>query len=357
MLIEAPEARTKSRAVRPGGLCPPIGRKELVTIWNVAEVIVLGGYGTVGSACVRELIETTRAGVLVAGRSVQRAEEAALAAGKPVRGIYANATDPRTMRALLPGAAAVVCCTGSGTPDALALALEHRIPFVDLEPIALKPEIARELGERAWSAQIPVVLGAGAVPGLPGVLAEYLVRRLTECDWIHVASTGPWRGSTAADRDIEQLWKIRRPGSRLDGPPTRWRFADPIGSWSVRPAPAIDLEGFSATHCVEELAYLEVEPGPLTRIAQRIFGRHSEPRGFAVSAEGYGTAEGTPSLRRVEIRAGDVIEAAAIAVGAVVRGILEGQVPAGLLTQREALNPSLLLNDLQKRGLEVSVSE
>ena len=76
-----------------------------------------------------------------------------------------------------------------------------------------------------------------------------------------------------------------------------------------------------------------------------------------MSAEGYGTAEGTPSLRRVEIRAGDVIEAAAIVVGAVVRGILEGQEPAGLLTQREALNPSLLLNDLQKRGLEVSVSE
>ena len=186
----------------------------------MGEVIVLGGYGTVGSACVRELIETTRASVLVAGRSVQRAEEAALAAGKQVRGIYANATDPRTMRALLPGAAAIVCCTGSGTPDALALALEHRIPFVDLEPIALKPEIARELGERAWKAQIPVVLGAGAVPGLPGVLAEYLVRRLTECDWIHVASTGPWRGSTAADRDIEQLWKIRRPGLRLADQPT-----------------------------------------------------------------------------------------------------------------------------------------
>jgi hypothetical protein len=324
----------------------------------VGEVVVLGGYGTVGQACVRELVETTRTNIAIAGRSVQRAQEAALAAGEHVRGIYANASDPRTLRSLLPGAAAVVSCAGSGTPEALALALEHRVPFVELEPVALKPQIARELGERAWSAQIPVVLGVGAVPGLPGVLAEHLVRHLPECDWIHVATTGPWRATPTASRDVEQLWRERRPGFDLAADaPRRWRFADPVGSWAVRPAPGIDLEGFATTHCVDQLCYVEVEPGPLTRIAQRLLGGRSGPAGFAAAAEAYGHTEGGPRLQRVEVHANDIIQAAAVSAGVVVRGILDRKVPAGVLAQREAMNPGLFLDELRKRGLEVSTGD
>lgn len=318
-------------------------------------MVVLGGYGNIGRACVRELAETTRANLVIAGRSVQRAEEAALATGDRVRGIYANAADARTLGSLLPGAAVVVCCTGSGAPDLLALALEHRVPFVDLEPIALKPALAHKLAERAWTAQVPVVLGAGAVPGLPGVLAEYLVRRLPESDWIHVATTGPWRGSAAADRDVEQLWRQRRPGASISGndAPRHWRFDEPVGPWAVRPAPATDLEGFVTAHCVGRLHYLEVEPGPLTRLAQRIFGGGSGPAAFAAAAEAYGTSERGATLKRVEVRAPDLLTAAAVSVGAIVRAILNGRVPAGLLAQREALNPGLFLDELRDRGLEV----
>ena len=129
----------------------------------MGQVLVVGGYGIVGLACVRELAETADVRIVLAGRSVQRAEQAAMAFGENVQGVYANAADPRTLRSLLPGTDALVCCPGSEALAALDAALEGRVPFVGLSPDLLDPSVTANLAERAWTSQVPVVLGAGAV--------------------------------------------------------------------------------------------------------------------------------------------------------------------------------------------------
>jgi hypothetical protein len=48
-----------------------------------------------------------------------------------------------------------------------------------------------------------------------------------------------------------------------------------------------------------------------------------------------------------------LIPAAALA-SAITGAILEGTVPAGLSTAREALHPALLLGELEKRGVRIS---
>jgi saccharopine dehydrogenase-like NADP-dependent oxidoreductase len=96
------------------------------------EIIVLGGYGRVGRHCVSELVETTRARVVVAGRSIQRAEQVASVFGERARPAYANATDPRTLQPLIPGAVAVLTCCGPSTQAVLEIAVETRVPFIGL---------------------------------------------------------------------------------------------------------------------------------------------------------------------------------------------------------------------------------
>lgn len=321
----------------------------------MGDVVVLGGYGNVGPACVRELIETTQARVVVAGRSVQRAEQAAMALGENVRGVYVDSADERTMRSLAPGALALVCCTGGDLLRPLDFALECRVPFISVTPFAMDTRAAAERARQAWAAQVPVVLGAGAVPGIPGVLAEYLVRRLPEIDRLHVATTGAWRGTQTARQDLarEREGKSQARSSPAGGAPTAprsWRFPEQIGTWPVRSTVASDLDGFADSHCVGTIQYLEVHAGPLARTAARLLGRAQEPQQFAASAEAW-----APNDRRarVEVEAPDVLAAAAVAVGAIVRAVLDGRVPAGLLTQREALNPSVLLDELEKRGFQV----
>jgi hypothetical protein len=282
-----------------------------------------------------------------------------MAFGENVQGIYADASDPRTLRSLLPETKALICCSGRDGLAALQPALECRVPFVGLSAPLLEPEVATDLAERAWAAQVPLVLGAGAVPGIPGVLAEQLVRRLPEIDRLCIASTGAWRGTETARQNVEQAHQEHRaplrssPPGMLGPAPRRWRFPDPVGTWPVRSAPAAELEGFAGSHCVGSLEYLELQTGPLARTALRLLGRPSEPSGFVAVAEAR-ALDGREG--RVEVKASNVIQAAAAAVGAVVRAVLEGRVPAGLLSQREAMNPSLLLEDLQKRGLRVRLS-
>jgi NAD(P)-dependent dehydrogenase (short-subunit alcohol dehydrogenase family) len=319
----------------------------------MGEVIVVGGYGRLGRACVSELSETTRVPIVVAGRSVQRAEEAALACGENVRGVYVDAADPRTMRTIVQNASALVCCAGDGATEVLALALEARVPFVGTAPGVLTRSVAEDLGARAWASQVPIILGAGAVPGIPGVLAEVLVRRLPEIVGLHIATTGPWRRTETAQSDVEAA---RRGQAALAGAsgsrsaPRRWNFEDPIGPWPVRPAPAPDLERFAESHLVRSISYLEVEPGPMARAALRLLRRTANPGGFAAAAEARAPGK---ERAQVEVNGPDVLQAAATAVGVLVRALIARQVPAGMLAQREAMNPNRFLEELQKRGLKV----
>jgi hypothetical protein len=327
----------------------------------MAEVLVLGGYGELGFACVREIADAARVGITIAGRSVQKAEEAALACGENVRGVYANASDPRTLGSLIPATRVVVCCSGARAAEALAVSLDHRVPFVGVSPVPLPAHTATELGRRAWEGQVPVVLGAGAIPGLPGVMAEYRVRRTPEIGHLRIVTTGPWRGTPRAEEDAAWVSRNRfRVGARPflgdEFAPRRWQFPDPVGTWPVRPVRGIDLEGFETGHCVHRLTYLEAEPGPVARALLRFLGRDAGPATFAAIAEAWRSDPADPGPDRVEIEAPDVIEAAAAATGVIVRAILAGQVPPGLHAQREAMNPGQFLSELRKRDFEIRFS-
>jgi hypothetical protein len=169
------------------------------------------------------------------------------------------------------------------------------VPFVGLSALHLDERSVDVLGETAWKAQVPVVLQAGAVPGLPGVLAESLVRRFRSIRELRIASTGPWRKTETTRGDAG---RARSRTSR--GLPVRFRFPAPLGSRWLGVSESLDLAGFAGAHCVERLVYLEPYPWLL------------------------------------------------------VEAILARELPAGLLTPREGLPPARILRDLEKSGARIS---
>ena len=317
-------------------------------------VVVLGGYGRLGRACVSEILARTRAPVRIAGRNAQRGESLALALGERTAAGYADAADPRVLARVLDGAAAVVACCGGDLLVALQTALELRVPFVGVSPLALEPRNERRVAGLAWQAQVPVVLHAGAVPGIPGLLAESLVRRVPSIGRLELASTGPFAGSETAARD--QLRARER--SRLDASqrarswPELWRFGDPIGRVAVASASSADLAGFAAKHLVGALRYLEPGTGALGRVIGRMVGAGARS-GFAVGARAFATAEARDPTAEVELVAADPIVPAAALVGALVAALLDGRVAAGLSLAREALSPAAALGELEKRGARI----
>ena len=311
---------------------------------------MLGGYGRLGTACVEELLDTTDCRIVIAGPSVQRAERAALSFGPRTRGTYANAADPRALDEVVGGAAAVLTCTSSPPLAALERVLETRTPLVSLSPIALGQGGLTTLGERAWEAQTPIVIHAGAVPGLPGVAAELLLRRFERVRTLRIASTGVYPPAPLSlsalremsdARDLSQLLAWR--------PPKRFRF--PGGVRLVAEATSADLSGFEHSHCVDGVHYYELDAGPIGAAAARLF-RWLPPRTFSLVAEAWVGNRKEPA-GRIVLRAQSAFRAAAIAGGALVRGILAGSVSAGLLLPHEAVGPAALLSTFEKRGARV----
>ncbi len=320
----------------------------------MSEVIVLGGYGRVGNLCVRELLETTKARVVVAGRNVQRAQSVALSFGERASGAYLDARDPRTFADQIENASLIVCCSAGEPLAALDAAVNARTPFLCLTPLWLDRRALQTIAERAWQVSLPIVLNAGAVPGLPGVLAEQFVRQFESLDEIRLASTGPWSETASARSDLETLRSLWKPeldhGSRRGRSP--WEFPKPIGRRFVRLAQSLDLEGFRETHLVRHLTYLEIDDRLLARGADRLLQR-DRSSGFCLTAEAFSGPDEAEPAASITIGAADAAVAAAVTAGVLARAILTERVPAGLQSPRDAMNPGLQLDALAKRGLRV----
>lgn len=321
----------------------------------MAKVVVVGGYGSVGDPCVRELLETTDATVVVASHNGQRASTAALARGERAQSLYLDAADPRTMSNELAGVKALVCCTNGAPLVLLERALALRIPVVCLTSFHLDRHDRLNLAERAWEAEVPMVLFAGAAPGLSGVLADALLRRFAELDEVRIASSGPWMGSASAQSDVAALRARFKPALPRQSRRARshWVFPDPIGRQFVRRTLSPELEDFAEAHCVEHLTYLEADEHMVARGVSRLLGRERS-NAFALSAEAFLTPESEVADARIDLFDDDAPHLAALVAATIVRAVLHGKVPAGLLTPREAVNPGTLLETLRARGVEVS---
>jgi len=316
-------------------------------------IVVLGGYGRIGRLCVQELVARTRAPIKIAGRNAQRAESVALSFEARASASYTDASQPRVLARTLEGAAAVVACCGGDLGGALQTALELRVPFVGLSPISLGARGRAHVGELAWKAQVPIVLHAGALPGIPGLLAESLVRRLPAIRRLEIASTGPFAASDTARRDQGAARESLAAGAALPRRlPELWSFAEPVGRRALVRGSSADLEGFTASHLVDELRYLEPPQGWLARAFASALRAAGGP-GFAVAARAFGAASEPEA--EIEVGADDSLLPAAALATAIVAALLDGQVQAGLASAREAISPALALGELEKRGIRVSV--
>ena len=312
----------------------------------MAEVVVVGGYGRVGTLCVRALLQRGDMRVVVAGRNAQRAESSALSHGDRAVALYLDAEDPRTPPESLAGAAALIVC-GARAPFALFdLALRARVPLVSCLPLRLDHATRTTLGKRAWEAGVPLVLAAGASPGLAGVAAEWLVRRFERLDEIRVVSSG---ADTGGDPPAGVATDAGRRSRRARA---TWRFPAPLGWRLVRAVDPPDLEGFAEQHVVERVTCLERDRRAPVRVLERALGR-ADPRGFALVAEAFSSPSTRVPDAAIRFECADPAAAAAASLAILVRALLDGGLPAGLLLPREALNPGTYVDALQKCGVRV----
>ena len=184
-----------------------------------ATILLLGGYGTVGSAIARTLLEqSSTAIVLVAGRATEKAATLC----KQLNGEF-TAKDPRA-KPLTADAADSSTLTGCPRFDVLVnattmravegvitlmrFAASKRASYLDLRgPIGLEAAVAKAVGD----VRPAMLMGGGYCPGALAPFLKMAASKLSSCSGAHLSIA-----ATALPSQAEEAIEAMMCGTRLE---------------------------------------------------------------------------------------------------------------------------------------------
>ena len=263
-----PAAAPKSKASPPPPVATPAKPAALTKEepFAPATILLLGGYGTVGSAISRTLLEqSSTVTVLVAGRT---SDKAALlckqlnaefpAKGEPrAKPLTADAADSSTL-AGCPRFDVVVNATTmrqvEGVITLMRFAASKRSSYLDLRgPIGLESAVAKAVGDVS-----PVVLmGGGYCPGALAPFLKMAVNKLANCSSAHLSIA-----ATALPSQAEEAIEAMMCGTRLEAWSNgKWAPAKPSEAQFAR---AVDF-GDGKVHCPPYSPWIISSPHLATR--------------------------------------------------------------------------------------------
>jgi len=144
------------------------------------RILLLGGYGVFGRHLASELLRTTDAKLVLAGRDRRRAESACEALGAPdrIEVVALDASDLVAVEHAALGCIAVACTAGPfqglpiGLPSAAVRAGAHWFDVGDDPGWVLSILDDAELNDFATEQGVSVIPGLSSVPAVSGVLAR-----------------------------------------------------------------------------------------------------------------------------------------------------------------------------------------
>src|SRR5262249_25574116 len=155
-----------------------------------AAVLIVGGYGVVGSRIAAKLAPHHPGRVVIAGRHQHRANAAAASIGHGVRGRVLDVASSRSIEAALDDMGIVVSCVDDRDRRLLRAAVERGIQYTDITPHLVELGSAgayEQIRSAARASGARVVLGAGLVPGIANVMVRAVARSLGGADTIQTA--------------------------------------------------------------------------------------------------------------------------------------------------------------------------
>ncbi|MFL5885645.1 MAG: saccharopine dehydrogenase NADP-binding domain-containing protein, partial [Thermoleophilaceae bacterium] len=225
---------------------------------------VAGAYGATGALVVGRLARTTDHDLLVGGRNADRSAQLAAELGDRASARAVDVMRPDSLAEFCDACDLLVNCAGPShlVRDRVArVAVERRTDLVDVGGAELVfPELTRSWDDPA-RAGVTVIVDAGWIPGLSGVLAHAVTARAREAmtverlDMVY-GDASAW--SDTATLDIVELVRMRPglgtmrggrfvPAAGTRGTLRRVRLPDPFGGGIATLAFASELHRLGET--------------------------------------------------------------------------------------------------------------
>lgn len=157
---------------------------------RIRRILIAGGYGVFGRLLAAELLQTTSAHIVIAGRHLQKANAACrsldLSSPGRIEPMRIDLARSGQLRRAAEGCAAVVCTAGpfqTLSPTLVVEAVEagaHWVDIADSTGWVLGLLADRRLDERARVSGVAIGTGLSTLPALSGVLARFLIERVPQ---------------------------------------------------------------------------------------------------------------------------------------------------------------------------------
>src|SRR5829696_9525622 len=203
------------------------------------DLLITGGYGTVGRRVAADLAPDYPGRLVVAGRSAAKAWQLAAEIGCGVRGRGIDVGDPASVEAALDGVGVVMNCTGQPEPHLLRAAIARGLAYTDIAPHLMTRRPTEALKAEAARTGARIVLGAGLAPGISSLLARMGADRVGAVESVEVGvllSVGDAYGPASRAYLLEEIampYAVRIEGGEMPTRPfaasARVNFPPPLG--------------------------------------------------------------------------------------------------------------------------------
>jgi saccharopine dehydrogenase (NAD+, L-lysine-forming) len=370
-------------------------------------LLILGGYGGVGRSLVRLLLQDTDVRLVLAGRTVEKAEATAtqfnsVFEGNRVAGMYADASDAVSLKQALKGVdfLVVASSTAKYVKEVATAALEAGIDYLDVQYSTRKITRLKSLSPAIEKAGCCFITDGGFHPGLPAALVRYVAQHFDTLQKARVGSVikQDWAGLTIADSTAYEFLEEINDFEPLVLKEGQWRKLSTLGLMGYI---SMDFgREFGKQYCVpmflEEMRSLpEMYPSlretgffvggfnwfvdwlvlPLAVIVLRIWlegalkpmGKlmkwglttfSSPPYGTLLKVEACGKKGGKSEEMCVTLYHEDGYMFTAIPIAACLLQYLDGSIrKPGLWTQANIIEPNRLMKDMKRMGVHVQIKD
>lgn len=181
-----------------------------------STILIVGGYGVVGTLIAQEVAPQFPGRVVIAGRDARKAEIACRAIGQGTRPHALDIYDARAVEGALVDVDTVMVCVAQRVPHLLRAAARSGLGYVDLSPRLAFGTGVEELGEAAQQSGARVLLGTGLSPGISNVMARQLAQTLGHVDAIQTSIYLSLGDSYGPDSMRHVFESVERPFVVLD---------------------------------------------------------------------------------------------------------------------------------------------